>query len=143
MPPLAARTAGIGKEWVTHRSNCHDGREERTEMNKESSAPLRGNELLERLFELEATKKEALIEFDADSFETAVAEQTSLVSRGTLDKSELSRERVVAFAAQTRLNLALLLNLISISPYFRLMKQGYTAEGIGENAPKQHVTVEG
>ena len=95
------------------------------------------------LFELEATKKEALIEFDADSFETAVAEQTSLVSRGTLDKSELSRERVVAFAAQTRLNLALLLNLISISPYFRLMKQGYTAEGIGENAPKQHVTVEG
>ena len=89
MPPLAARTAGIGKEWVTHRSNCHDRREERTEMNKESSAPLRGNELLERLFELEATKKEALIEFDADSFETAVAEQTSLVSRGTLDKSEL------------------------------------------------------
>ena len=111
-------------------------------MNEEPGTPLSGNELLERLLELESVKKEALIEFDADSFETAAAEQTSLVSRGTLDESELSRERVIAFGAKTRLNLALLLNLISISPYFRLMKQGYTAEGILENAPQRRVVVQ-
>lgn len=109
----------------------------------ETSAPLSGNELLERLTQLETVKKEALLDVDSASYETATAEQTLLVSQGALEASELSRERVVALAQKTRLNFALLLNLISISPSFALMQQGYTADGVGENSPKQRVVVQG
>ena len=91
--------------------------------------------MLERLIELEAVKHEALLEFDADAYETATSEQTGLVSAGTLKESEVARDRVVVLAKQTRLNSALLLNLISISPYFALMQQGYTAGGGPEAAP--------
>ncbi len=109
----------------------------------EPSAPLAGNDLLERLLELESAKKEALLEFDANAYETASAEQALLVSQGTLEKSELSRERVVALAQKTRLNFALLLNLISISPSFASMQQSYTADGVRENSLKRHVVVQG
>ncbi len=139
-PPEGGTRYGIGIEWITHRSDAWT--EERTEMN-EPSAPLSGNELLERLLELEAVKNVALLEFDADSYETAAAEQTHLVSLGTLEKSSLSRESVVALAQKTQLNFALLLNLISISPYFALIEQGYTAEGVSEDGPKQRLTVQG
>ena len=109
----------------------------------EPSAPLSGNELLEQLLELETRKKDALLEFDADAYERAVSEQTLLVSQGTLEASALSSERVVALAKQTKLNFALLLNLISISPSFALMQQGYSADGVSENTGKRRVVVQG
>ena len=110
---------------------------------KTPSVPPRGNELLERLIELEAVKHEALLEFDADAYETATSEQTGLVSAGTLEESALARDRVVVLAKQIRLNSALLLNLISISPYFALMQQGYTAGGGAVAAPSSRLRLRG
>ncbi len=100
-----------------------------------SSAPLSGNLLLERLLELEALKNTALLEFDPHTYGASAAEQTRLVSAGSMEPSRLSRHTLVALAKQTRLNLALLLNLVSTSPHFEMMQPGYTAEGFRDDAP--------
>ncbi len=109
----------------------------------EPAVPLAGNLLLERLLELEAVKYCALLEFDADSYEAAAAEQTHLASTATLDPSNLSRESVIALAKKTRLNFALLMNLSSISPSFALGHSSYTADGVGQNTPKRPAVAQG
>ncbi len=110
----------------------------------QTPAPPLGNALLEQLYELEAAKHAALQNFDADAYENTSAEQARLVSAaGTPPANEVSRDLVVALAKLSRLNSALLLNLISISPHFALAQQGYTADGGIEESTRTRVQVNG
>jgi hypothetical protein len=110
----------------------------------QTSAPPSGNALLEQLFELEAAKHDALQSFDADAYEAAAVEQARLVAvAGPLAEAEVSRDLVVKLAKLARLNSALLLNLISISPRFALAQPGYTAEGGLEGSPLNRLRIKG
>ena len=109
----------------------------------QSDIPLRGNRLIDRLFELESVKHEALLKFDPDSYEAGVAEQARLASDGVGDASDVSRERIARLAELPKRNAALLLNLISISPHFALAGQEYTSQGSAAQQPRGRVRVEG
>lgn len=84
---------------------------------------------IERLLELESAKTDALTGFDADRYEASAREQSRLVDSGVPDLARLPRDRARAFAMKARLNSALLLNLISISPHFALAVQAYGPNG--------------
>ena len=98
-------------------------------MSEQTAQSLSGNRWVDRLLELEVVKKEALLAFDADGYEASSQEQVRLVAAGIPDLENISRDRGLALARQTRLNSALLINLVSISPHFALAQQGYTADG--------------
>ena len=99
----------------------------------QSDIPLRGNRLIDRLFELESVKHEARLKFDP----------ARLASDGVGDASDVSRERIARLAELTKRNAALLLNLISISPHFALAGQEYTSRGSAAQQPRGRVRVEG
>ena len=110
----------------------------------QTSAPPSGNALIKQLHELEAAKHDALQNLDADAYESSSAEQARLVSAaGPPAANEVSSDLVVALAKLARLNSALLLNLISISPHFAIARQGYTADGDIEESTRTRVILKG
>jgi hypothetical protein len=111
-------------------------------MSEQNSQDLSGNGWVDRLLELEVVKREALLALDADSYETSSEEQVRLVASGVPNLEQVSRDRALALAEQTRLNSALLINLVSISPHFALAKQGYTSDGESSRSRLDRVQVE-
>ena len=112
-------------------------------MSEQTAQSLSGNQWIDRLLELEVVKKEALLALDAEGYETGSEEQVRLVAAGVPDLDSISRERALALAEQTRLNSALLINLVSISPHFALAKEGYTSDGEPAGSALDRVQVEG
>ena len=118
----------------------------------QTSAPPSGNALIKQLHELEAAKHDALQNLDADAYESSSAEQARLVSAaGPPAANEVSSDLVIALAKLARLNSALLLNLISISPlrdcttrlysrwgHRRINPHPGNPEGVGSGRPQLH-----
>ena len=86
--------------------------------------------LVEELLRLESAKHKALVEIDANAYDTHVQTQLRLlsVSRNTTDKTT-NVERLLALSQLITLNTRLLHNLVSTSPLFAFNKNGYTAKG--------------
>lgn len=112
-------------------------------MSEQASHSLSGNEWADRLLELESAKKDALVAFDPDSYDAIARDQMRLVSGRVPDFASISRDRALALAASTRLNSALLLNLISVSPHFALAREGYTADGEPEGRRRGRLRARG
>ena len=86
--------------------------------------------LVEELLRLESAKHKALVEIDASAYDRNVREQMRLLAFSKNAPYKVSSvERLLALSQLITLNTRLLQNLVSTSPLFACIKNGYTARG--------------
>ena len=92
--------------------------------------------IIKELLRLEGTKREALIDLDAEAYEASVRAQALLAEDPRLgDEARDSRSVLMDFSQLARLNSVLYSNLMATTSSWISGHAGYSGSGYAESAP--------